>query len=89
MHTYLLLPLLYSTCCCYQIAIITKYKFGVFTDPDGNMHNLVLVAYKYDGILQDTILVNSHGNSREKEALPSNNGKYKEETIRCINYGEA
>ena len=35
------------------------------TDPNGNMHNLVLVAYKYDGIPQDTILVNPHGNSKK------------------------
>ena len=35
-------------------------------DPDGNMHNLVLVAYKYDGIPQDTILVNPHGNSKKR-----------------------
>ena len=32
------------------------------------MHNLVLVAYKYDGIPQDTILVNPHGNSKKKKS---------------------
>ena len=40
------------------------------TDPDGSMHNLVLynyiVAYKYDGIPQATILVNPHGNSKKR-----------------------
>ena len=37
------------------------------TDPDENMHNLILVAYKYDGIPQDTILVNPNGNSKMKK----------------------
>ena len=32
------------------------------------MHNLVLVAYKYDEIPQDTILVNPHGNSKKKKS---------------------
>ena len=32
------------------------------------MHNLVLVAYKYDGIPQDTILINPHGNSKKKKS---------------------
>ena len=36
-------------------------------DPDGNMHNLVLVAYKYDGIAQQTLLINPHGNSKKKQ----------------------
>ena len=30
------------------------------------MHNVVLAAYKYDGITEDTLLVNLHGNNKKK-----------------------
>jgi len=44
------------------------YLIGVYViDPDGNMHNLVLVAYKYDKIVQQTLLINPHGNSKKKQ----------------------
>ena len=38
-----------------------------FADPDGKMLNVVLVTYKYDGIPEETMLVNPHGNSKKKK----------------------
>ena len=33
------------------------------------MHNVVLVAYKCDGVPEDTMLVNPHSNSKKKNQV--------------------
>jgi len=46
------------------------YLIGVYiTDADGNMHNLVSIGYKYDGIAQQTLLINPHGNSKRSSPI--------------------
>ena len=35
-----------------------------FADPEGMMHNLVLLVYKYDGTPQPVTLIHPHGNSK-------------------------
>ena len=40
------------------------FHFALLIDPAGKVHDLVFVAYKFDGVPKHTILVRPHGNCK-------------------------
>ena len=43
------------------------FHLALLIDPAGKVHDLVLAAYKFDGVPEHTILVHPHGNCKENK----------------------
>jgi len=58
-----------TMCLCMSTfhLILSVINSSYIIDPDEKMHHLVLVAYKFDKVPQDAVLVNPHGNFKSKK----------------------